>query len=112
MANSLSISIKHQETVKGGGDRNIKDWSAKCDKIRRLDFNPQREVSSRLRSVGPFPPSSKETTKKEQPDFYNLLVRYEIIKVLIISCELYVVFAIVQLVLTIFSHFVKYSEIF
>jgi hypothetical protein len=66
----------------------LKDWSAKCDKIRRLDFNPQREVSSRLRSVGPFPPSSKEITKKEQPDFYNLLVRYEIIKVLIISCEL------------------------
>ena len=65
----------------------LKAGSAKCDKIRRLDFNPQREVSSRLRSVGPFPPSSKETTKKEQPDFYNLLVRYEIIKVLIISCE-------------------------
>ena len=88
MANSLSISIKHQETVKGGNDRNtIRTGQQSVTKIRRLDFNPQREVSSRLRSVGPFPPSSKETIKKEQPDFYNLLVRYEIIKVLIITCE-------------------------
>jgi hypothetical protein len=52
----------------------------KCDKRRKLDFNPQREVRSKLRSVGPYRPSSKETLKKEQPDLFNLLVKYDIIQ--------------------------------
>lgn len=52
----------------------------KCDKVRKVDFNPQREVSIKLRSVGPFLPSAKEKLKKEQPELHTLLVKYKIIQ--------------------------------
>ena len=42
----------------------LKDWLEKCDKKRRLDFNPQREVSSKLRGVRPYRQSSKKNLKK------------------------------------------------
>ena len=58
----------------------IKDWLGKCDNKRRLDFNPQREVNIRLKNVKSYLPSSKETLKKEQPELYSLLVKYEIIQ--------------------------------
>lgn len=58
----------------------IKDWLEKCDELRKLEFNPQREVSSKLRSVGTFLPSSKEKLKKEQPELYTLLIEYDIIQ--------------------------------
>ena len=58
----------------------IKDWLEKCDKVRKVDFNPQREVSIKLRSVGPFLPSAKEKLKKEQPELYTLLAKYDIIQ--------------------------------
>ncbi|ALI37153.1 hypothetical protein NMY3_02966 [Candidatus Nitrosocosmicus oleophilus] len=58
----------------------LKDWLEKCDKLRKLEFNPQREVNIRLKNVKSFLPSSKETLKKEQPELYSLLVKYEIIQ--------------------------------
>lgn len=51
-----------------------------CNKLRKLDFNSQGEVSIKLKSVGPYLPSSKETLKKEQPELYTLLVKYGIIQ--------------------------------
>jgi hypothetical protein len=56
----------------------LKEWLGKCDRVRKIDFNPQREVSARLKSVGPFLPSAKDKLKKEQPDLFNLLIKYEI----------------------------------
>ncbi len=58
----------------------IKDWLEKCDKVRKSDFNPQREVSAKLKSVGPYFPSSKEKLKKELPELYNLLIKYNVIQ--------------------------------
>ena len=57
----------------------LKEWLAKCDSVSRLDFNPQRIIRSKLRSVSSYKPSSRETLKKEQPDLYALLVKYEIV---------------------------------
>jgi hypothetical protein len=37
----------------------LKEWLRRCDGVRKLDFNSQREVSSRLRSVGPYLPLKK-----------------------------------------------------
>jgi hypothetical protein len=58
----------------------IKDWLEKYDKLRKLEFNPQREVNIRLKNVKSFLPSSKETLKKEQPELYNLLVKCDVIQ--------------------------------
>ena len=58
----------------------LKDWLDQCDKVKKLDFNPQREVRSRLRSVGPFLPSSRKKLKKEQPEVHTLLVKYNVIQ--------------------------------
>ena len=45
----------------------------KCDKVRKLEFNPNREISSKLRNVWSYRPSSKEKLKKEQPELFALL---------------------------------------
>jgi len=63
----------------------IKDWLEKCklekcNKARNLEFNIQREVNRWLRSVKPFPPSSKEKLKIQLPELYTLLVKYDIIQ--------------------------------
>ena len=58
--------------------RILNDWLNKCDDVKKLDFNPQREIANRLRNVGPFLPSSRETLKKQQPELYSLLVRHNI----------------------------------
>ena len=52
----------------------------KDDKVIKLDFNPQKEVSSKLRSVGPFLSSFKEKLKKEQPELYALLVKHDVVQ--------------------------------
>jgi hypothetical protein len=51
-----------------------------CEKLRKLEFNPQREIRSNLRIVGPYRPFSKEKLKNEQPELYTLLVNRDIIK--------------------------------
>jgi hypothetical protein len=57
----------------------LKDWLEKCNCVRSLDFNIQREVSAKLKTVKSYKPSSKETLRKEQPELYDLLVKYEIV---------------------------------
>jgi hypothetical protein len=56
----------------------LSDWLRKCDGVRKLDFNAQREINIRLKSVKSYLPSSKETLKKEQSELYNLLTKYNI----------------------------------
>ncbi len=63
-------------TQMGGNNRLV------CNGVhsqRYLNFNPQREVNSRLRSVDTYRPASKETLKKEQPELHNLLVKNNIV---------------------------------
>lgn len=42
----------------------IKDWLEKCDKARKVEFNPQRDVNIQLKNVKSFLPSSKENLEK------------------------------------------------
>jgi hypothetical protein len=56
----------------------LSDWLRKCDGVRKLDFNAQREINIRLKSVKSYLQSSKETLKKEQSELYNLLTKYNI----------------------------------
>lgn len=47
----------------------LSEWLRKCDEVRKLDFNIQREINIRLKNVKSYLPSSKETLKTEQPIF-------------------------------------------
>jgi hypothetical protein len=56
----------------------LSDWLRKCDEVRKLDFNAQREIIVRLKNVKSYLPSSKETLRKEQPELYNLLAKHNV----------------------------------
>ena len=61
-------------------------WLKKCNKLRKLDFNPQRRVTNHLRYVGLFAPSSRDKLKKELPGLFSLLVKYNIIYKALLFC--------------------------
>lgn len=56
----------------------LRNWLKKCDEVRKLDFNAQREINIRLKSVKSYLPSSKQTLKTEQPELYELLSKHNI----------------------------------
>ena len=51
----------------------IYDWLYKCNKFKRLDFNPNYKINAALKCSNGFLPISREKLKTENEGFYRLL---------------------------------------
>ena len=53
----------------------LKTWLEKCDDLRELDFNPDREIRTKIRYVKDYNPISIKTLMKDNKNFYRMLKR-------------------------------------
>jgi hypothetical protein len=51
----------------------LKDWLEKCNRLRKLDFNPNIEIRNKLRYVKDYNPISINTLKNDNRDLYLVL---------------------------------------
>ena len=51
----------------------LKTWLEKCNNLRKLDFNPDREIKTKLRYVKHYNPISIKTLKNDNKNLYLLL---------------------------------------
>jgi hypothetical protein len=51
----------------------VREWLVGCNKIRRLDFNPNHRIKSALNSSKDFLPIGLDKLRAENEGFYNLL---------------------------------------
>jgi hypothetical protein len=52
----------------------LKTWLEKCNNLRKLDFNPNTEIKTKLRYVNNYKPISHNRLKKENNELYNKIV--------------------------------------
>lgn len=66
LLNKLGLSYDESISIMRG-------WLDKCDKLRKLDFNPNQRIKASLNHSMGFLPISHENLKVENERFYHLL---------------------------------------
>jgi hypothetical protein len=57
----------------------LNEWLKKCNKSRKLDFDPSVKIKENLNNVKPYPPPAKDKLKDQYKELYFILKTKDII---------------------------------
>ena len=73
LAYSLSISYQHKKDIIREALKILDEWLKKCDRLRSLDFMPNKMIEDDMKNMRQYLPPSKDNLKDQYKELYYIL---------------------------------------